>query len=127
MTPYLYTFVGCTTALRHYVRHNHSHGHSADQDTELAACNALRDVSRDLLTAAGQDTSDEKFKELLGLHVVIVLESIEVLRSTPAYQEFNNTILALLEYFYAAGTSLMGGGEGETGGWPTSLTSFGKK
>jgi cobalamin biosynthesis protein CbiD len=114
MIQKLYTFVGCTTALRFYINRSTA----SDKATALGACEALQGVSESLLEAVGNNTSEESFKELCEEHVVTVLEAIETLRSTSVNQEFNDTFLSLLQYFYTAADALAGGG-----GDPPSYTS----
>ena len=117
MIQKLYTFVGCTTALRFYINRSTA----ADKATALGACEALNGVSESMLDAVGKNTSEEAFKELCGEHVITVLEAIETLRSTSVNQEFNDTFLSLLEYFYTAADALAGGG----GGPPYDTSSWG--
>ena len=117
MKHHLYTFVGSATALHHYI----TQSTASDQAAALAACNQLTGVSTSLLDAAGTDTSEETFKELFSTHAVTVLEAVETLRQTSVYQTLNETITALLEYFYNAADALFGGGGDPP--WP-SLTSL---
>jgi cobalamin biosynthesis protein CbiD len=113
MIQKLYTYVGCTTALRFYINRSTA----SDKATALEACEALNGVGESLLEAVSNNTSEEAFKELCEAHVITVLEAIETLRSTSVNQEFNDTFLSLLEYFYTAADALAGGGGG------TPLTS----
>ncbi len=102
----LYTFVGCTAALRFYINRSSA----PDKAAALAACGQLTGVAESLLAAVGDNTSEAAFKELCGEHVVTVLEAIEALRATSVDEEFNDTILSLLEHYYAAADALAGGG-----------------
>lgn len=106
MIQKLYTFVGCTTALRFYINRSSA----ADKVIALVSCEQLNDVSESLLEAVANNTTEEQFKELCKQHVITVLEAIEALRSSSVNLEFNETFLSLLEYFYTAADALAGGG-----------------
>lgn len=106
MIQKLYTFVGCTTALRFYINRSTA----PDKATALASCEQLNGVSESLLEAVANHTTEEQFKELCKQHVITVLEAIETLRNTSVNLEFNETFLSLLEYFYTAADALAGGG-----------------
>ena len=118
MIQKLYTFTGCTAALRFYINRSSA----PDKATALSACDQLTGVSESLLAAVSNSTSEEAFKELCGEHVITVLESIETLRSTSVHREFNDTFLSLLEYFYAAADALAGGGN-DARVWTSSMGS----
>ena len=64
----------------------------------------------ELLEAAARDASDEELKEVVGTRVVDVVEAVEALRTSGATAGFDATLNALLEYFYGAADSIMGGG-----------------
>lgn len=118
MTSLLYTFVGTVTAVKYHLTHSDS---PADSQA-VAASDQLQAVGEDLLAASAGDVSDERFKVLFAEQIVNVLEAVEALRQRPS-ADFQSLLNALLEYFYAAADSLMGGG-GDTTAWPSSIGSI---
>ncbi|MGJ8696769.1 MAG: hypothetical protein ACSHYF_10650 [Verrucomicrobiaceae bacterium] len=106
MSQNLYSFVGATTALHFYLNASDA----ADQDVALAASADLVSVSEQILAAVAGNTDEETLKGLLDEHVVTVLESVEVIRNTSAYQGLDATLTDLLDGFYNLADALMGGG-----------------
>lgn len=121
MTHYLYTFLGSVTALTFTV----DHSTATDRDTALTACEQLHAVGQAILTELGSNATDEEFKTFFGTQVTSVLEAVETLKQTSLLQEIHPTLLAVLEYYYAAADGLMGGGGWPYAVWPYSLTSAG--
>lgn len=110
---HLYSFVGASAA----VKLSLTKAGSAAPAAALAASAQLESIALELLEAAGRDASDEELKEIVGTRVVDVVEAVEALRKSGANAGFDPTLNALLEYFYGAADSIMGGGG------DTSLTS----
>jgi hypothetical protein len=121
MTQYLYTFLGCTTAITFTVNRSSAE----DKDTALAACAELTSIGEAILTQLGANASDEDFKEFFGSQVTTLLEAVETLKQTSILPDIHPTLLAVLEYYYAAADGLMGGGGWPRTIWDDSLTSAG--
>ena len=102
----LYSFAGASAA----VKLNLSKAGSAASAAALAASAQLESVALELLEAAARDASDEELKEVVATRVVDVVEAVESLRTSGATAGFDATLNALLEYFYGAADSIMGGG-----------------
>jgi hypothetical protein len=119
MNHYLYTFLGTVVALKHTTNQSQA----PDRETALAACADLAAAGDAILTELGADASDEAFKAFFATQVTTVLEAVETLKCSSLAQEFNQTLRALLEYYYTAADSLMGGGTGSSVPWPPSLSS----
>ena len=100
----IYSFVGAATALRFYFNS------AKASDQERAATSDLQKVSEQLMSKVVGDTTEESFKALLDEHVVTLLESLEVVRASEAYQGLDQALRDLLDGFYALADSLMGGG-----------------
>lgn len=120
---HLYSFVGTSAAVKLYL----SKAGSAAPAAALAASAQLESVAAELLEAASRDASDEELKELVASRVVDVVEAVEALRTSGATAAFDATLNALLEFFYGAADSLMGGGGStnlsSTSIWPWPTTS----
>jgi len=113
MTKNLYTFVGCAHAINHYIKASDAN----DLQDALAASSDLISVSEQILNTCPADASEEEVKAIFGAHVVTVLESIEIIRGTSIHAELDGTLIELLEYYYNAADSIMGGGgNGGSGG-----------
>ena len=102
----LYSFAGTSAAVKLYL----TKAGSAAPAAALAASAQLESVAMELLEAAARDASDEELKEIVGTRVVDVVEAVESLRTSGATATFDATLNALLEYFYGAADSIMGGG-----------------
>ena len=121
MNPSLYTFLGCITALDFTIQRSNA----ADKTTALAACAELTATGQAILTQLGANASDDAFREFFGTQVTSVLEAIETLKQSSVFPEIHPTLLAVLEYFYAAADGLMGGGGWPRDVWPDSVSSIG--
>jgi len=115
MTKDHYTFVGCTCALEYYVNASDA----SDKQTALDACAALKNVRESIMSNCENDSSEETSAEVFSEHVVTVLESIELIRSTSLYESLDTTLTDLLDHFYNTADSIMGGGGGSSSDWPT--------
>ena len=103
---HLYSFVGTAAAVKLYL----SKAGGAAPAAALAAGAQLETVGQELLESAARNASDEELKEVVAARVVDVVEAVEALRTSGATAGFDATLNALLEYFYGAADSLMGGG-----------------
>ena len=118
MNHLLYTFLGCTNALTFTANRSTA----TDKATALAACADLTGIGEAILTQLGANASDADFKEFFGNQVTTLLEAVESLRQTSVVNEINPTLLATLDYYYAAADSVMGGGGWVGPDWPYFLT-----
>jgi hypothetical protein len=121
MNHSLYTFLGCITALDFTVQHSSA----PDKASALAACADLTATGQAILTQLGANASEEAFRDFFGTQVTIVLEAIETLKQSSVFSEIHPTLLAVLDYYYAAADGLMGGGGWPASGWPISISSVG--
>ncbi len=102
----LYTFIGCSTAVRYFADQSLAPDHSTAQ----AAAADLCSVSEVLLDGVAQHLSEEEFKAVLDTQLTTVLTAIETLRGTSLLDGLDATLTSLLEHFYDAADELMGGG-----------------
>lgn len=103
---HLYSFVGTAAAVKLAL----SKAGAAAPASALAASAQLEATGQELLEAAARDASDAELKDIVAARVVNVVEAVEALRSSGAAAAFDATLNALLEYFYNAAESIMGGG-----------------
>ncbi|MEM9081099.1 MAG: hypothetical protein AAGC74_10455 [Verrucomicrobiota bacterium] len=106
MSINLYTFVGATNALHQLL----GTSTAPDKDPALAASAPLQSAATQVLAKITGNTTQEVFHELLDEHVVTILESIEQIRVTQAYQALDTALIALIDDTYALADFLMGGG-----------------
>lgn len=113
MTNSFYTFIGCAHAIRHHA----SAADGADRQTALDTSSELTAVADQLLAACPHNATEQQVKDAFSLHVVTVLEAIETLRGTAVFAGLDDTLVDLLEHYYNAADSIMGGGgQGGSGG-----------
>lgn len=115
MNHSLYTFLGCTKALEATIQRSSA----PDKTSALAASAELSGAGDAMLSQLGENASNDAFREFFGHQVTTVLEAIETLRQSSILHEIHPTLMATLEYYYAAADRLMGGG-----GWPTIWPSL---
>lgn len=103
---HLYSFVGTAAAVKLAL----TKAGAAAPAAALAASAQLESTGQELLEAAARDASDEELKDIVAARVVDVVEAVETLRSSGAAAGFDATLNALLEFYYNAADSIMGGG-----------------
>lgn len=119
MNQEYYTYLGCSVAVEHFIANIQG---GATPEVALAASD-LAQVRVDLLNGSKDDSSMEAFEELFKTQVVIIMESIEALRSSGLFSELDTMLNELLDHYYDLADSLMGGGNNSSWG-STSSTSF---
>lgn len=117
MNQQYYTYLGCSCAIEHYV----SMIEGAPEAVATAGAD-LAAVRVALLNSSSNDNSEEAFKELFENHVVVIIEAIEIIRTTSGYQNLDQQLTDLLDHFYDLADSIMGGGDDIL--WTTGSTSF---
>lgn len=115
MNHSLSTFIGCTKALEATIQRSSV----PDKSSALAASAELNGAADAMLAQLGENASNDAFREFFGNQVVTVLGAIETLRQSTILHEIHPTLMATLEYYYAAADRLMGGG-----GWPNVWPSL---
>ena len=115
MNHSLYTFLGCAKALHDTIQRSSA----PDKESALAASAQISGAADEMLAQLGGNASDDEFREFFGAQVTTVLEAIETLKQSSMIEEIHPTLLATLEYYYAAADRLMGGG-----GWPNDWPSL---
>ena len=118
MNPQYYTYIGCSCAVEHYV----SNIPGGASESVATAGADLAGVRIALLNSSSSDNSDEAFAELFEGHVVIIMESIEVIRNSSGYQSLDQQLTDLLDHFYNLADSILGGGNDVK--WAAGSTSF---
>ncbi len=119
MNKEYYTYLGCSCAVEHLIANIED---GATPEVALVASD-LAQVRIDLLNGSTNDPSMAAFEELFKNQVVIIMESIEVLRSSDCFANVDGVLNELLEHYYQIGDSLMGGGGSCS--WGTSpVTSY---